>query len=142
MKFLRSALGIPLLALLAVSCASRPATPAEQFQARIEHYSQRIRDVVEDPARAQQMLDTLDAAEASLETVVKQLEEEREQLIESSRSYEVTDEELERTLRSMQERMLAMTDQLEDAHFALRDLATEEEWSRLIRPSRSFLGIF
>lgn len=134
-----------LLAVLctsAASCASDPPTPEERLQGRIDSYTKAIEDVVDDPERAHQMLMTLEGAQAEFNRQVAELRTEREKLMQVARDYNAGNEELERILEGIRSRTVALADELEIAHFTLRDLATENEWDRIVRPRRKILGIF
>ena len=134
---------LSVLLLFTYGCASKkPQGPDYRAQERIQELKQLVEQKVQDPERVEAMLGVLDRANGQVKLQAELLDTQMEAIADASRRYDTSREELESMLARLDQDTLKILDVLQDAHFEMKQLATEEEWAAVIEQERRFLGIF
>lgn len=111
-----------------MGCSSPETPQVEANQDRIEDVLGRIDKAVEDPVRAEQMRQIVTELDLKLKVHETSLNAKRDAVIKASADYATTREDLETLYAEGREGMRAMMADIKVAHFAMKDLATPEEW--------------
>ena len=128
--------------LLSTGCASKqPQGPEANAGQRIEELKQLVRAEVEDAGRQEAMFAVLDQANREVKAHAEQMQALSEQIEEAGRQYDTSREDMESMLQQQNAEALEILDVLQEAHFEMKELATEEEWAAVVARERKFLGI-
>lgn len=129
--------------LLDSGCASKkPQGPDHHAQERIQELKQLVEEQVQDPKRVEAMLSLLDRANGQVKRQAELLDEQMEAIADASRRHDTSREELESMLAQVDQDTLKILDVLQEAHFEMKTIATEEEWTAIVEQERKFLGLF
>ena len=131
-----SALGICLL----VGCSSPETPKATVNDARIKDVKERINKHVKDADRATAMHAIVNELRAGLENYQISINAKRNALIQANRNYATTRQELEEIYDSMNGEIVEMMTYAQDAHFRLKQLATETEWNGVAGGRKKLFG--
>lgn len=130
------------VAAASVACASKPRTAEARLDQNVEKYKERIRKEIDGPARAIELITTLDRIQATFEEQALVIERKRDELRNLARRYETTDQELEVVLADLQSQVVQLRSVLQEGHFELRDQVSADEWKAIIAERKKLLGIF
>ena len=133
-----------LLALvLASGCATKPSDTegVRRTSASRRCWSSSTRRS-RTPARAARIKGVLERLGADFDRQAGVLQVAQDRLRTVARKYESTDEQLEAILRDVRAEGVALRELLQDAHFEVHALVTEDEWTRIVNDRRKVLGIF
>ncbi len=135
-------LGVAVLALGSVTCASKPSGPEAYVDKRVSELKELVAKEVKDPGRVQDLTAVLDHFDQEFNAQTKVVARLQKDLREAARRYDATDEELEMILSELRGEGLKLTEVFEMGHHDLRELVTQEEWTSIVNHQRKILGIF
>ncbi len=124
-----------LLVVAACTSSSEPARPTDL----IEDLRQSIRVTVDDPARAELMLEEVDHMVVALEDLGRRVEQHKAKIHELIADYDTSRGELESAMSLFVTERRAAVDRIAESHFALKRLATADEWKKLAKMERAAL---
>jgi len=133
---------LTLALLITASCASKPSGPEANVDRRLDEYTKLIDEEIKDPERAEKMKALIERLNAEFDRQAEEIRARQRELKEAARSYQSSDAELETILAELRREALDLSKVLQDGHFELRDLVTEEEWKEIVNHRRKILGIF
>ena len=120
---------IAIVLSLAVGC--KHETPPQQAQQEFHYYQQRIREVIKDPDRAQQMIELTDDLQRQVNQLRVQLANSRAELAAMDANYNTTRAEFEAVFRQQDADRQVLIDKAISARAQMSKLLTESEWKSL-----------
>jgi TolA-binding protein len=121
--------------LIGAAClagCSSPETPqVEANQKRIEDVIERIDETVVDAERAGEMRQIVTQLDSQLQTHEASLNAKRDAIIKANADYATTRQELEALYAEASSETREMMGQIKNAHFAMKELSSPEEWKAI-----------
>jgi septal ring factor EnvC (AmiA/AmiB activator) len=113
-------------------CAhNKTKSPQQQAQADYRAYQQRVREVVKDPARADQVIALTDELRREIDEVYTKLAQSRAQLETLNANYNATRADYDAFLKQQDAERQALTDKAISVRVEIGKLLTESEWKTL-----------
>jgi septal ring factor EnvC (AmiA/AmiB activator) len=130
--------GVAIVAVLALGvalqgCAHKAKSPQQQAQADYGAYRKRIREVVKDPARADQVIALTDELQRQVDQVRARLAQNRADLAALNANYGATRGEFEALFKQQDADRQALADKAVSARVQAGKLLTDSEWQALHR---------
>lgn len=133
-----------LLWVVCIAClagCSSPETPKVKIsEERIEDVYARIDKAVNDPVRAKSMRNVVAELDRQLKAREASLNAKREAIIEANADYATTRQDLEALYAEVSTEVREMMGEIKAAHFALKELASPEEWETIAGGKKRLFG--
>ncbi|HEX4797248.1 MAG TPA: hypothetical protein VH370_25870 [Humisphaera sp.] len=123
--------GAMIAAILSLAVGCKHETPPQQAQQEFHDYQERIREVIKDPDRAQQMIELTDDLQRQVNQLRVQLANSRAELAAMDANYNTTRAEFEAVFRQQDADRQVLIDKAISARAQMSKLLTESEWKSL-----------
>jgi len=113
-------------------CAHEKAkSPQQQAQADYAAYQKRVREVVKDPARAEQVIALTDELRREIDEVYTRLAQSRSEMAALNANYNATRADYDAFMKQQDAQRQALMDKAISARVEIGKLLTESEWKSL-----------
>jgi hypothetical protein len=112
-------------------CAHKAKTPQQQAQADSLAYQKRIREVVKEPARADQVIALADEMQRQVDQVRAKLAQSRAELLKLNANYNATRADFDAFFKQQDADRQALMDKAVSVRVQIGKLLTESEWQAL-----------
>jgi septal ring factor EnvC (AmiA/AmiB activator) len=122
---------IAMVLLLSISPGCKHETPAQQAQADLSNYQKRVREVVKDPAKADQLIALTNRLQDHVRQARAALVEYRAELARLNANYDATRADFGALFRKADADREALMNNVIDIRVQMGALTTDQEWAEL-----------